>query len=274
MLSPHFPHSSHSSHPQLAVVTGAGSGIGLALSRALAARNIEVIAIDCDINALAGFPGIQASKLDVSDASGMQQLADALAHRPLHYLFANAGIGAPGTVLFAPLPAWQRAWDVNVMGVLHSLRCWWPQLLAGQGKAVATVSSAALQCYPGAALYRATKAALLSALESLHYEGKESGVAIHALCPGLVQSNIAASARASIPAGYAPPDPFSAWLAHAMKTAETAEHFAARVLHALIDAEEAPPFYWFTHPDSLAWIQGRHHAIMGGQPFADFGVGP
>ncbi|MES2068736.1 MAG: SDR family NAD(P)-dependent oxidoreductase [Pseudomonadota bacterium] len=262
----------------LAVVTGAGSGIGYALAQTLVSRHFEVIAIDRDISALAGLPGLQAVELDVSDAAGMQQLADSLAHRPLNYLFANAGIGAPGTVLGAPLAAWQQAWDVNVMGALLSLRCWWPQLVAGQGKAVATVSTAALQSYPGAALYRATKAALLSALESLYYEGKGSGVAVHALCPGIVQSNIAANAHKSFPGAAAlvsaPADPFSAWLAQAMRTAESAAHFAERVLERLEDPLSPPPFYWFTHPEGMPWIEGRHRAILGGQPFAEFGTPP
>ncbi|GGC67641.1 SDR family oxidoreductase [Undibacterium terreum] len=281
MLSQQHPYTPQHPDSPLAIVTGAGSGIGYALSLALSARQIDVLAIDCDISALAGLPRIHAHQIDVTDIAGMQQLADSLAHRPVQYVFANAGTGAPGSMLSAPLPAWQRAWDVNVIGVLHTLRCWWPHLVAGQGKAVATVSTAALQCYPGAALYRATKSALLSALESLHYESRGSSVALHALCPGLVQSNIAANSIKSgikssgeTAAETRPTDPFSTWLQQAMKTAETAEHFAARVLAQLIDDDDPPPFYWLTHAESLPWIEGRHRAVLAGQPFADFGVGP
>jgi 2-keto-3-deoxy-L-fuconate dehydrogenase len=269
-LSPSSPPLPFSASSRLAVVTGAGSGIGLALTRALLARQIQVIAIDCNPPALEDAPGLQVVTLDVSDAAAMQRLADAVAHRPLHYLFANAGIGAPGSVLGAPLTAWQRAWDVNVMGALVSLRCWWPHLVAGQGQAVATVSAAALQSYPGAALYRATKAALLAVLEGLYYEGRNSGVSVHALCPGLVQSQIAAPARSSAAGDAAPaPDPFTAWVAQALLSAEPAAHFAERVLDGLAGK---PPFYWFTHPETLPSIEGRHQAILGGQPFADFGT--
>ncbi len=253
----------------LAVVTGAASGIGLALTHELIARAVDVIAIDKDAMPFEGIPNITAVRLDVSDTASMQRLSDIYAGRRLDYLFANAGMGAPGSVFGAGRQDWQRAWDVNTMGALNTLQSWWPQLKLARGTAAVTVSAAALLAYPGAALYRASKAALLSLLESLFYETRESGVKLHALCPGMVQSQILDNAR---PAGTPmPTDAFTAYMIEAMRHAEPARDFARRVLDGLDDA----PFYWLTHQETLAAIDGRHHGVVvEGHPTLHFGDMP
>jgi NAD(P)-dependent dehydrogenase (short-subunit alcohol dehydrogenase family) len=253
----------------LAVVTGAASGIGLALTHELVARAIDVIAIDKAGMPFHGIPAVTPVQLDISDADAMQQLAASFAGRPLDYLFANAGIGAPGSVFGAAPDDWQRAWAVNTMGPLNTLRSWWPHLAQARGKAVVTVSVAALLSYPGAALYRATKAALLSMLESLYYEIRESGVMLHALCPGMVQSRIIENARP--PGAPAPIDPFSLYLQEAMRNAEPAQAFAQRVLDGLADN---PPFYWLTHERSLPALEARQRGIAEGHPTLDFSEMP
>ena len=267
--------SSSTSPPALAVVTGAASGIGAALTTALLARGLDVVAIDLDASAID--PRADRVSLDVRDADAMAALADRCAGRPARYVFANAGIGgAPGDALQLADAAWQWAWDVNVLGALRTLRLWWPHLRAAQGRAVATLSSAALTSFPGAGPYRASKAALLAALEGLHYQAQGSGVGVHALCPGLVRSDIGdldryPEAEALRPPPGTPPNPFAAFVAEAMRTAEPASAFAERVLHEL-DAGTAP-FYWLTHPATRGWIEARHRTIESGlPPFNDFGA--
>jgi NAD(P)-dependent dehydrogenase (short-subunit alcohol dehydrogenase family) len=173
----------------LAVVTGAASGIGRALTEALLARGADVVAIDRDASAID--PRARRHALDVRDADAMVRLAERYAGRAASHVFANAGIGGvPGDLLQLPDEAWQWAWEVNCLGALRTLRLWWPHLCAGRGKAVATLSPAALTSFLGAGPYRASKAALLAALEGLHYKAKGSGVSVHALCPGIVRSGI------------------------------------------------------------------------------------
>ena len=260
----------------LAVVTGAGSGIGAALTEALLERGTEVVAIDRHIDTMnpTAHPLEHRFELDVRDAAGMAHLAATFAARPVSHVFANAGIGGlPADVLSTTDEAWQWAWDVNVLGALRTLRLWWPHLVAGRGEAVATVSSAALQSFPGAGPYRATKAALLSALEGLHYEAGGSGVSVHALCPGMVRSSIGNLQRyeefAALRCGLSgKPNPFAEYVAQAMKTAEPARDFAVRVLDGLA---AGAPFYWLTHRQTRPWIEGRHRTIIeGGLPFSDF----
>ena len=174
------PHSS-SSQRCVAVVTGAASGIGAALTRSLLARGSTVIAIDLDATSID--ERAERVSLDVRDAHATQQLADRFVGTPVTHVFANAGVGgAAGDVLSLPDSAWQWTWEVNVIGALRTLRSWWPHLCLGQGKAVATLSPAAMSSFPGAGPYRASKAALLAALEGLHYQAhlQRSGVTVHA----------------------------------------------------------------------------------------------
>jgi NAD(P)-dependent dehydrogenase (short-subunit alcohol dehydrogenase family) len=190
-------------------------------------------------------------------------------------VFANAGIGGVmGDVLGLSDDAWQWAFDVNVLGAIRTLRLWWPHLCEGQGKAVATLSAAALQSFPGAGPYRATKAALLAALEGLHYQSKGSGVSVHALCPGMVRTDIDKldrypEAGALMPPGT-PPHPFAEHVAQAMRHAQSAPAFAERVLQGL---DAGAPFYWQTHPETAGWMRARHRAIEQAlPPFSDFGA--
>jgi NADP-dependent 3-hydroxy acid dehydrogenase YdfG len=264
---------SSASPAPFAVVTGAGSGIGLALANALLARGIDVIAIDRDTSAIDA--RARRFDVDVRDAHAMERVAQQFAGRPASHVFANAGIGGVmGDVLGLSDDAWQWAFDVNVLGAIRTLRLWWPHLCEGQGKAVATLSAAALQSFPGAGPYRATKAALLAALEGLHYQSKGSGVSVHALCPGMVRTDIDKldrypEAGALMPPGT-PPHPFAEHVAQAMRHAQSAPAFAERVLQGL---DAGAPFYWQTHPETAGWMRARHRAIEQAlPPFSDFGA--
>lgn len=264
-------HSPHDPRP-VAVVTGAASGIGEALTAALLERDLDVVAIDREVD------GIDAAAhrfaVDVRDDTAMSAVAARFAGRPAAFVFANAGIGGiAGDAPDLPDSAWQWAWEVNTLGALRTLRLWWPHLCAGRGKAVATLSSAALQSFPGVGPYRASKAALLAALEGLHYRAAGTGVSVHALCPGLVRTRIVDVTRFEEASHLSPGDasarnPFAAFLAEAMKHAEPAPQFARRVLREL---DAGAPFYWLTHEDTREWMLARHRAIeAGGPPFSDF----
>jgi 2-keto-3-deoxy-L-fuconate dehydrogenase len=257
----------------LAVVTGASSGIGQALATALLDRGLDVIAIDRTVAHMD--PRARCFALDVRDEWGMAELAARFADHPVSHVFANAGIGGvQGDLLDLPDEAWQWAWEVNVLGAMRTLRLWWPNLLVGRGKAVATLSAAALQSFPGLSTYRATKAALLAALEGLYYQAKGTGVGVHALCPGVVRSDIGNLARYPEAACLLPrrsdtPSAFEAHMAAALKGAQTPTEFAQGVLVGL---DQGAPFYWLTHPETRAWVKARHQSIEDGQvPFNDIG---
>ena len=164
-----------------AVVTGAGSGIGRALALKAAAEGMKVAL--CDVNAdglaetarLAGC-GTGVEIVDVSDEHEVRRFA-ALVHEALPavaLLFANAGILRSAPVLDLPAKDWRKMFDVNVLGVLHTLQAFVPAMLdAGEpAQAIVTASTGAMSRYPGLGAYCGTKHALWSMCEGA---GRGSG---------------------------------------------------------------------------------------------------
>src|SRR6516225_1965248 len=143
-----------------AVVTGGGSGIGLATARLLAARGANVAVLDLE-------PGTEFVSLraDVADDASVRTAIDAAARRlgGIDILVNNAGIGAIGTVADNPDDQWHRVFDVNVVGMVRVTRAALPYLRASRHAAIVnTCSIAATAGLPQRALYSATKGAVLS----------------------------------------------------------------------------------------------------------------
>jgi NAD(P)-dependent dehydrogenase (short-subunit alcohol dehydrogenase family) len=185
----------------VAVVTGGGSGIGVALGRALVRRGCDVVLADLDAPAAvaaadlltAEGPGTAvASPLDVADASAVQGLIEATAarHGRLDWLFNNAGIGLGGEPEELTLAHWERCIDVNLRGVLHGCHAVYPIMKAqGFGRIVNTASMAGLGPGPGhAAPYNTTKFAVVGLSLSLRSAGAAFGVGVHVVCPGAIET--------------------------------------------------------------------------------------
>ena len=104
-----------------AIVTGAGSGIGAALSRALAAAGADVVCADLDAAAAARIAepvGARAVALDVTDAAAVRALVDEV---DPDLLFNNAGITFGGETEDLTLEQWNAIIDVNIRGVVHGV---------------------------------------------------------------------------------------------------------------------------------------------------------
>ena len=134
-----------------AVVTGAASGIGLALSRCLGADGMRVMLADVEEPALAAAAdclageGIEvATKVtDVSQAESVDALASATLERfgAVHVVCNNAGVSRGGPSWQIPLPVWNWMVGVNMFGVIHGIRSFVPHLIAqGEGHVVNTAS--------------------------------------------------------------------------------------------------------------------------------------
>jgi NAD(P)-dependent dehydrogenase (short-subunit alcohol dehydrogenase family) len=184
-----------------AVVTGGGSGIGRSLVLLLAQRGARVHVVDRDLpRAEAVVAQVQAAggaavahAVDVSDPDAVAALADAVfAEGRLDLLFNNAGIGHAGAVVDTTLADWRGLVDVNLMGVVHGLHAFLPRLVAQPGRAavVNTASMAGLFPSPGLAPYSATKAAVVGLSEAVDREVVGDGVRVHALCPGVIATDI------------------------------------------------------------------------------------
>ncbi|WP_416977972.1 SDR family oxidoreductase [Streptomyces sp. T028] len=192
---------------QLVLVTGAGSGIGRATAFAFAEAGARVIAVDrdaesaartADMARLTGAPEAWAETVDVSDEQQMEKLA-AKVHAEygvLDVLVNNAGVGLSGSFFDTASDDWRRVLDVNLWGVIHGCRLFGRRMAErGQGGHIVNTASAAA-FLPSRALpaYRTSKAAVLMLSECLRAELAGQGVGVTAICPGLVNTNITATA--------------------------------------------------------------------------------
>lgn len=193
---------------QLVLVTGAGSGIGRATTFAFAEAGARVVAVDRDAEAVArtaelsrliGAPEAWAETADVADEKAMEKLAEKV-HREygvLDVLVNNAGIGLSGSFFATTSEDWRKVLDVNLWGVIHGCRIFGARMAErGQGGHIVNIASAAA-FQPSRALpaYSTSKAAVLMLSECLRAELAGQGIGVSAICPGIVNTNITATAR-------------------------------------------------------------------------------
>jgi NAD(P)-dependent dehydrogenase (short-subunit alcohol dehydrogenase family) len=184
----------------VAVITGAGSGIGRATARSLAERGVRVVVTDVDADRAAdtaielGECAVGA-RCDVTSSTDLDAVRDLALDRfgRIDIVMNNVGILAVGAVEDIPVEAWQRVIDVNLMGVVRSNLVFLPVLLAqGSGHIVNTASTAGLLPYGVDRLpYTATKHALVGLSESLALYLRPHGIGVTCLCPAGVATNIA-----------------------------------------------------------------------------------
>jgi NAD(P)-dependent dehydrogenase (short-subunit alcohol dehydrogenase family) len=195
-----------------AIITGAASGIGLALARALAAKGVDLALADVDAAGLVAAQRELASHgvrvltqiLDVSDPLAVQQAADAfaIALGDIHLLFNNAGIEMTGAFDTLEMQDWRRTFEVNVFGVANGIRHFVPLLRRHGGRAhvVNTASTAGFWVNGNMHMpaYSASKYAVVAISEGLEQELHGTPIGVSVLCPGPVATAIAErSSRAS-----------------------------------------------------------------------------
>ena len=177
----------------VAVVTGAASGIGAALARHLGRRGSRLVLADIDegpLDILAAELGATPILTDVANAAEVERLAEAAPDARLVCL--NAGITStwPGPVWEAPPDEWQRVMGVNLGGVVNGLRSFVPRLLAAErpSTVLITGSLAGLLVWPGGGPYAASKHAVVTVAEQAALALQDTPVGITVLCPALVRT--------------------------------------------------------------------------------------
>ncbi|MEW2045604.1 SDR family oxidoreductase [Streptomyces sp. NPDC005476] len=192
---------------QLVLLTGAASGIGRATAFAFAEAGARVIAVDRDAQGAAdtaercrviGAAGAWAEAVDVSDERAMEKLAERVLaqHGVVDVLVNNAGIGMSGSFFDTTSEDWRKILDVNLWGVIHGCRLFGRQMAErGQGGHIVNTASAAAYL-PSRTLpaYSTSKAAVLMLSECLRAELAGQDIGVTAICPGLVRTNITATA--------------------------------------------------------------------------------
>ncbi|RAV13892.1 short-chain dehydrogenase [Mycolicibacterium sp. GF69] len=181
-----------------AIVTGAGSGIGAALCRALVAAGAEVLCTDVDGDAAdrtaAPLGGrARAARLDVTDAAAVQDAVDEVVSRTgrLDLMFNNAGIVWGGDTELLTLDQWNAIIDVNIRGVVHGIAATYPLMVRqGHGHIVNTASMAGLTAAGQVTSYVMTKHAVVGLSLALRSEAAARGIGVLAVCPAAVETPI------------------------------------------------------------------------------------
>jgi len=188
-------------HVKSLVITGASSGLGLALSRHYLERGAILGACARRGEALqalaAEFPGrVYCYPLDVRDAPALRQAAqDFIARAGVpDVVVANAGVSIGTLTEHAEdIADFQQVMDINVLGMVKTFQPFVEAMRARQrGTLVGIASVAGFRGLPGAGAYSASKAAAISYLESLRVELRGSGVQVVTICPGYIRTPMTA----------------------------------------------------------------------------------
>ncbi|NKY87736.1 SDR family NAD(P)-dependent oxidoreductase [Nocardia veterana] len=182
----------------VAVVTGAGRGIGAAISRRLAKDGFSVVAVDLDGTAAERIAreidGIPA-QLDITDNSAAAELSASLPR--VDALVNNAGIFPPAPIASVSVEEFRKVMDVNVIGTLVMTQAFLPQLTAAPTAAVVNIASIAAKVVtPGTAAYSPSKAAVVSLTKLCAVELADRGIRVNAIAPGGVATEGTAAVSA------------------------------------------------------------------------------
>jgi len=191
---------------KVAVVTGAGSGIGRSLVGALVAAGVRVVAADIEVDALQQTATITGGDVvtvqtDVTSREQVEHLA-ARAYDTfgaVDVLCNNAGVFQGGLLWECTDADFEWTLGVNLWGILHGIRAFVPRMLAAgnEGHVVNTISMAGLASTPFSGPYNVSKFAAMAATECLAHDLATIGapIKVSAVCPGLVDTEIARSRR-------------------------------------------------------------------------------
>lgn len=268
---------------QVAVITGAGSGIGAALALACGERGLRVVTADIEYDAAQRTAnelrarGAEALAVEVNVAH--RDAVQALAARTLdtfggcHLLCNNAGVSINRPVADCSAADWEWVWSVNVTGITHAIEAFVPILRQQHAAShiVNTASMAGLVPLPGFGAYVASKYAVVGLSEVLHQELADTPTGVSILCPGVVDTRIYASERnrfdGGATRGQATAQEESAEPDHAASMETDFEDTYSRMLSPQVVADitltavEQERLYVATHPEWLALVRQRTAAI-------------
>ncbi len=277
-----------------AVLTGAGSGFGLACARMGAALGMNLVLVDVQQDALdqvsqeltaAGAP-VLARRVDVSKAVEMDALGAAVKARfgAPHFVFNNAGVGAGGLIWESTAADWDWVLGVNVMGVAHGVRVFTPMMLeaarqdaAYQGHIVNTASMAGLVNAPNMGIYNVSKHAVVSLSETLYQDLAlvTDQISAAVLCPFFVPTGISQSHRNRPPSEVSLQATRSQMMGQAMsdKAVSSGKVSAEEVARLVFEALKTRQFYIYSHPQAIGSVQTRMEDVLQARnptdPFAD-----
>jgi len=266
---------------KVAVITGAGSGLGRALAHRLGAARMRLVLADIDEGKLNRVGGelddtgvaVVTRGVDVSKRGQVEGLADFAYEQfgAVNVLCNNAGVAVVGPAWECTDADWAWAIGVNLWGVVHGLRAFLPRMLdAGEpGHVVNTASAAGILAPPLSSPYVATKHAVVGLTESLYHDLalRQSKIGCSVLAPGFVRTGIAGSECArpeELKNPVASTDPLMAevgkYYANEVARGIPPETVAEAVHEAILEGR----FYVFTHPEMTPAYEDRFSRLVAG----------
>ncbi len=258
---------------KVAVITGAGSGIGASLSAACAAEGMRVVAADVDeagaaqtVSGIEGAGGkAVAAAVDVRKRASLDALADTAwqTFGGCHLLCNNAGVMVNKPLLELEESDWRWILDVNLMGIVHGLGAFVPRMKAqgAEGHVVNTASMAGLAAFAamGLGAYTASKFAAVSVSEILAQELEGSGIGVSVLCPGAVMTRIHESDRVR-------PMDLPGTTPSILASEANPEHVAGvqspdQIAQTVLRGVRENRLYLITHPEMKPAVESRFAAI-------------
>ncbi len=240
---------------RVAVVTGAANGIGLALSRQLAAEGMQVVLVDIDRGALdqavTSIGGTATAEVvNVADRDAVERLADRTFERfgAVHLLCNNAGLTCKGRIWDFSADDWDRILGVNLRAVINGVGAFLPRMLGeDEGHVVNTGSVASIVTWGEATPYATTKKAVLGLSEGLWHELRAVGskIGVSVLMPARVDTAIRAHSRASGMPWVVNNEAAGGGIGQAISPEEAAA--------VVIQAVRTDTFYALTHP-TAEWL--------------------
>lgn len=240
---------------KVAIVTGAASGIGAAVARALAADGASVLVADMDIagaedvaRAISASGGkARAHEVNVADAVEVEAMVEATkaAFGGLHLAVNNAGIGGPAAPTGEyPLDGWHKVISTNLNGVFYGMRYELPAIIASGGGAIVNMASIlGTVAFATASAYVAAKHAVVGLTKVAAIEYAKHGVRINSIGPGFIDTPL-----------------LSKHLDEAALTVIRGLHPVGR----LGTAEEVAALTAFLLSDEASFITGSYHLVDGG----------
>jgi NAD(P)-dependent dehydrogenase (short-subunit alcohol dehydrogenase family) len=246
---------------RVAVVTGAASGIGRALTEQFAGAGAKVVMADVEEAALVaaaselqrGGADVYAVLTDVTDAAQVEALRDQALKQygAVHVVCNNAGVAPAGPMLATTPADWQWIVGVNVLGVAYGVTTFAPLLVEqGYGHIVNTASEAGLVTTELLGMYCATKHAVVGLSESLYRELEPKGIGVSCLCPNLVKTGIFHSER-NRPYGGDLSAEENAVIKPLRESLDAHGIPPSQVARDVLEAVRTGRFWIFTHPVTL-----------------------
>lgn len=258
-----------------AVITGAASGIGLALAERAAAEGMQVVAADVDLPGLERLAASLASpveimRCDVADPDAVEALADLAYSRfgGVHLLCNNAGVGGGGPIAELTRKDWEWVLGVNLWGVIHGITSFLHRMI-DQGEPAHVVNTASMAGHfatANMAPYAVSKFGVVALSESMRAELAGGPVGVSVLCPGWVNTKIHESDRNRPEELVVEREPRSEEMAAYIRQVIESGHPPASVAERVFDAVLAERFWIFTHGEMVAATRARSDEILAHSP--------